>query len=157
MKKIFMIAFAILMSCFALSGCGEKEANEIVEVFSFSGEHELFSITNGVFVLTPTQEIFYGGKLEGELSNITAYTMTFYVQSGDEKFVLLSNRAKDMSGKTVNVFGEIGVVTGDVLQAAEVSDFQEDLYFELNTTDLSEGENTYRMKLEVTEITKTEN
>lgn len=57
------IAIMMLYSCL-LSGCGITPAAEQSHVYSFRGENEFFTISNGVIVLSDTKDIFYGGNLE---------------------------------------------------------------------------------------------
>jgi hypothetical protein len=149
-----VLLITVLYTCL-LSSCGMKPAEEPLVVYSFSGENEMFSISNGVIVLNEGEEIFYGGNLDGELSDIIAYSMTFYIQSGSDDIVLLSNSVTDMTGGTIGIAGETGKISGDVLKNAEEDDLQNNLYFELKTTNLGGEENTYQLQLTVTEITKT--
>ncbi len=149
-----VLLITVLYTCL-LSSCGMKPAEEPLVVYSFSGENEMFSISNGVIVLNEGEEIFYGGNLDGELSDIIAYSMTFYIQSGSDDIVLLSNSVTDMTGGTIGIAGETGKISGDVLKSAEEDNLQNNLYFELKTTNLSGEENTYQLQLTVTEITKT--
>ena len=149
-----VLLITVLYTCL-LSSCGMKPAEEPLVVYSFSGENEMFSISNGVIVLNEGEEIFYGGNLDGQLSDIIAYSMTFYIQSGSDDIVLLSNSVTDMTGGTIGIAGETGKISGDVLKSAEEDDLQNNLYFELKTTNLSGEENTYQLQLTVTEITKT--
>ena len=155
MRKISVILFATLVCCVLLSGCGNESTRESLVVYSFSGENEMCSISNGVIVLNEGEEIFYGGNLVGELSDIVAYSMTFYIQSGSDNIVLLSNSVIDMTGGTIGIAGETGKISGDVLKRAEEDDLQNNLYFELKTTNLDGEENIYQLQLTVTEITKT--
>lgn len=149
-----VLLITVLYTCL-LSSCGMKPAEEPLVVYSFSGENEMFSISNGVIVLNEGEEIFYGGNLDGELSDIIAYSMTFYIQSGSDDIVLLSNSVTDMTGGTIGIAGETGKISGDVLKNAEEDDLQNNFYFELKTTNLGGEENTYQLQLTVTEITKT--
>ena len=54
MKKVFAILLTTLACSVLFSGCGAKPAEEQVAVYSFSGENEVFSISNGVIVLAST-------------------------------------------------------------------------------------------------------
>ncbi|MEY8233380.1 hypothetical protein AALA82_17415 [Oscillospiraceae bacterium 50-16] len=155
MKIVVRILLITVLYTCLLSSCGMKPAEEPLVVYSFSGENEMFSISNGVIVLNEGEEIFYGGNLDGELSDIIAYSMTFYIQSGSDDIVLLSNSVTDMTGGTIGIAGETGKISGDVLKSAEEDDLQNNLYFELKTTNLGGEENTYQLQLTVTEITKT--
>ena len=155
MKIVVRILLITVLYTCLLSSCGMKPAEEPLVVYSFSGENEMFSISNGVIVLNEGKEIFYGGNLDGELSDIIAYSMTFYIQSGSDDIVLLSNSVNDMTGGTISIAGETGNISGDVLKGAEEDDLQNKLYFELKTTNLDGEKNTYQLPLTVTEVTKT--
>lgn len=156
MKKVFAILLTTLACSVLFSGCGAKPAEEQVAVYSFSGENEVFSISNGVIVLAPTEEVFYGGNVEGELPGVVSYSMTFYISSGNDDKTLLSNKVTDMTGGTISVAGETGKVSGDILKEAELDKLQNNLYFELKTTNLEGEENTYSLQLTVTEVTRTQ-
>ena len=157
MKIIVRVLLITALYTCLFSSCGMKPAEEPLVVYSFSGENEMFSISNGVIVLNEGEEIFYGGNLDGELSDIIAYSMTFYIQSGSDDIVLLSNSVTDMTGGTIGIAGETGKISGDVLKSAEEDDLQNNLYFELKTTNLDGEENTYQLQLTVTEVTKSKN
>ena len=150
-KAIVMVTF-----CFCLlSGCGEK--SEQFLVYSFSGENELFSISNGVIVITDKNEIFYGGNLEekqGKLSDIVAYTTSFYILSDDKDRILLSNSVEDMTGGMISIANEMGKVSGDnIIKETEIRELQNNLFFELRTTNLNGEKNEYQSQLTLTEIT----
>lgn len=155
MKIVVRVLLITVLYACLLSSCSMKPAEEPLVVYSFSGENEMFSISNGVIVLNEGEEIFYGGNLDGELSDIIAYSMTFYIQSGSDDIVLLSNSVTDMTGGTIGIAGETGKISGDILIGAEEADLQNNLYFELKTTNLDGEENTYQLQLAVTEVTKT--
>ena len=143
MKIVVRVLLITVLYACLLSSCSMKPAEEPLVVYSFSGENEMFSISNGVIVLNEGEEIFYGGNLDGELSDIIAYSMTFYIQSGSDDIVLLSNSVTDMTGGTIGIAGETGKISGDVLKSAEEDDLQNNLYFELKTTNLDGEEKPY--------------
>jgi len=143
-----------------LVGC-EKVEQEQLTVYSFSGENEQLSISNGIIVLNGTEEIFNGGdlKVTGDFfNNITSYSTTFYIMAGDEKDVILSNSVVDMTGATVNVSGDLGQVSGNSaigrIKIDGTSDLKGILYFELTTKDRNGNENVCQLQLPLTEITK---
>ena len=78
--------------CLILTGCGASSKGEpSLVVYSFKGENEQISISNGVIVLTPNEEIFYGGDLTGKqeaLSDVVEYSAAFYAVSGNEQKTL---------------------------------------------------------------------
>ena len=145
-----------------LVGC-EKVEQEQLTVYSFSGENEQLSISNGIIVLNGTEEIFNGGNLkviDDFFNNITSYSTTFYIMAGDEKDVILSNGMVDMTGDTVNISGDLGQISGDSairrIKIDGTSDLKNILYFELTTKDMDGNENVYQLELSLTEITKSD-
>lgn len=149
---------AILM--LTLAGCGKAD-QEWLTVYSFSGENEQFTVSNGVVVLTDTEEIFDGGDLkitDDLLADITSYTTTFYMMTDNGKEVILSNSVEDMTGGTVNVPGDLGRVSGDGIlipvKIDDTSDLESSLYFELTTVDKTGVEDVYQLQMSLTEITK---
>lgn len=159
MVKLRVLVFmAILM--LALAGC-EKVEQEQLTVYSFSGENEQLSISNGIIILNGTEETFSGGDLKVSddfFDNITSYSTTFYIMAGDEKDVILSNGMVDMTGDTVNVSGDLGQISGDSairrIKIDDTSDLKNILYFELTTKDRDGKENVYQLQLPLSEITK---
>ena len=67
---------------------------------------------------------------------------------------LLSNGVDDQTGGTIDVSGNIGKISGDILRDSDADKLTDNLWFELKTTNLSGEENTYQVQLETTEITK---
>lgn len=161
MVKLRVLVFmAILM--LALAGC-EKVEQEQLTVYSFSGENEQLSISNGIIILNGTEETFSGGDLKVSddfFDNITSYSTTFYIMAGDEKDVILSNGMVDMTGDTVNVSGDLGQISGDSairrIKIDGTSDLKNILYFELTAKDMDGNENVYQLELSLTEITKSD-
>ena len=157
-KSKVLVFLTILM--LALVGC-EKVEQEQLTVYSFSGENEQLSISNGIIVLNGTEEIFTGGDLkvtDDFFNNITSYSTTFYIMSGDKKDVILSNNVVDMTGDTVNVSSDLGQISGDSairrIKIDDTSDLKNILYFELTTKDRDGKENVYQLQLSLTEIRK---
>lgn len=157
-KSKVLVFLAILM--LALVGC-EKVEQEQLTVYSFSGENEQLSISNGIIVLNGTEEIFTGGDLkvtDDFFNNITSYSTTFYIMSGDKKDVILSNNVVDLTGDTVNVSGDLGQISGDSairrIKIDDTSDLKNILYFELTAKDRDGKENVYQLQLPLSEITK---
>ena len=159
-KSKVLVFMAILM--LTLVGC-EKAGQEQPTVYSFSGENEQLSISNGIIILNGTEETFSGGDLKVSddfFDNITSYSTTFYIMAGDEKDVILSNGMVDMTGDTVNISGDLGQISGDSairrIKIDGTSDLKNILYFELTTKDMDGNENVYQLELSLTEITKSD-
>ena len=161
MKIIVRVLLITVLYTCLFSSCGMKPAEEPLVVYSFSGENEMFSISNGVIVLNGTEEIFAGGdlKVTGDLpADITSYSTTFYTMSGSERDVILSDSTVDMTGGMVNVSGDLGQISGDSIirriKIDDVNDLENVLYFELTTQNKSGEENVYQLQMSLTKITK---
>ena len=158
MKKIRAVMLSLLACTVLLAGCNtSSESNEeqSLKVYSFSGENEYISVSNGVIILDGKDEICYGGDLKvmsDDFSDITTYSTTIYI-NGSEKEILLSNGVDDQTGGTIDVSGNIGKISGDILGDSD-DKLTDNLWFELKTTNLRGEENTYQVQLETTEITK---
>ena len=158
MKKIRAVMLSLLACTVLLAGCNtspESNEEQPLKVYSFSGENEYISVSNGVIILDGKDEICYGGDLKvmsDDFSDITTYSTTIYI-NGSEKEILLSNGVDDQTGGTIDVSGKIGKISGDILGDSD-DKLTDNLWFELKTTNLSGEENTYQVQLETTEITK---
>lgn len=159
MKKITTIMLSLFGCAILFVGCGvslESNQEQSLKVYSFSGENNLFSVSNGVIVLEAKNEICYGGDLKvisDKFGDVAAYSTAIYID-GNEKEILLFGGIDDQTGKTVDVSGNLGKVSGDILRDSDASKLVGNLWFELRTIDLSGEENTYQIQLETTEVTK---
>ena len=159
MKKITAVILLLLACAVFFTGCANASASTqepSVRVYSFSGENEQLSLSNGVLVLGDEEEICYGGDLKAApeaFVDITAYTASIYID-GKERQILLSNSAEDVSGGTVDPAGQVGKISGNVLRDGDGDRLAEDLWFELKTTNLQGEENTFQIQLKVVEITE---
>ncbi len=160
MKKSTIVLISILALSLLFTGCSssaEQTEEKSYEVYSFSGENDYISVSNGVIIIDTDDEICYGGDLEVnqyEFINITAYTATIYIDSGSEKEILLSNSVEDDTGGILNVSGAIGKISGDVISDSGIDKLAGNLWFELETTALNGEENIYQLKLDVSKITE---
>lgn len=155
MKKLFVLVLALVFVVGA-AGCisptSDTDENGI-SVYSFTGNHELFEISNGVIVLTDDKDVFDGGDLiiirPEAFSDIVFYSAKYYQIENGEKITILFNGVEDMTGGSVNVEGDLGRISGDgVLNY----DLEENLWFELKTTDMNGMKNTYQIQLVLEEI-----
>lgn len=117
---------------------------------------------DGVIVLSSAEEIFYGGDLKAnqeKFNDITEYSMTFYIMSSNKKESLISNSVVDMTGGTIHISGDIGKRSGAGTMIKELTDeLKNNLYFELETTDLDGERSNFQLQLSVVEIIeKTDN
>lgn len=145
------------------SGCASDDTSipEELVVYSFNGENDQFTITNGVIVLNAAEEVFYGGNLDlkqDELfSDVTSFSATFYTMADGEKKTILSNAVTDMAENSVNVTGDLGKISGsEALLSTKIDDVEElqnNLYFDITTTNLNGEEITYHLQLSMTRVT----
>lgn len=155
MKKERFLALAAALGCMALTGCAESaEPAPSLAAYSFSGENEYFSIANGVLLLTPDEQILYGGDLTAApeaFSGVVSYSATFYLAPDAE--ILMSNSFSDQAGGTLDISGFLGQVSGQLVPRSVDDGWAEQLCFVLQTTGRNGEENEYRLPLRVTEIT----
>lgn len=151
MKKIATIILLLLVCTVLFTGCGNSSKSSQEQSLKVC---ESISVSNGVIVLSGKDEICYGGNLKvmsDDFADITAYSTTIYVD-GEEDSILLSHAVADQTGGTIDVSGNIGKISGDVLRDGDADKLADNLWFELKTTNLSGEENTYQVQLETTLI-----
>ena len=161
-KLISLLTVGILCFCL-LVGCSRNNENlqEKLTVYSFCGDTEQFTIVNGVIIISADEEIFYGGDLkvtdDEYFSDITSYSVKFYTMTNGETRTIMHNSVIDQTGNTINVAGDLGKMSGeDIIIGSKVENANElanNLYFELNTTDLNGEQGIYQVQLTLTEIT----
>lgn len=61
---------------------------------------------------------------------------------------------QDMTGRTINISGEVGKISGDIIKKAETDELKNNLFFELKTTNLNGEENEYQLQMTLTEVIK---
>ncbi len=162
MKKAisFLLISLILIFLFTnYKNFSQNPQENSITVYSFHGENEEFSITNGVIVLSENQTIFSGGNLHIKskiFSNIHSITKTFYTIINNEEHILLSNSSIDTTGTPIHMDGSLGKITGEagILKNISSQDLQNNLYFKLITADSDGQENEYVLQLSLSEVTK---
>lgn len=163
MKKSFTFILSVMLCISLLVGCSQNDKNqsEEITVYSFCGENEQFTVTNGVIVIGADEEIFYGGDLavidQEQFSDIASYSVEFYTMANGEKRTIMRHSGIDQTGRSINVPGDLGRMSGEDLilgnKTNDVNELKDNLYFEMSTTALNGEQNTYQLQLTVTEIT----
>ena len=157
MKKL--IAMVFVFSCMlCLVACNNAE-QEQAAVYSFHGEHDYFTISNGSILFSDTDEVFDGGDLQitqsGGFEAVASYSTTFYTRTDGEQRTILSNSVIDQTGSSVNVGGDLGKASGKGIiigsKVKSIEELKENLWFELKTTDLEGKENVYQIQLTLTD------
>ena len=159
MKNINTMLMSLFLLCGLLIGCGQQQLSEDGQtvVYSFHGENERFSLSNGVIVLSPDREIFYGGNLEEkdtEMPPITAYDVTFYSIQNGERRTWSSGSVVDYTGNTIALTKAMPRRSGSRMANGDKQGLEDGLYFELRATDQEGHKEVYDMPLELTEVTQ---
>ena len=153
---LFLVVAAVMVIGGAYSIISYEE--EPTRVYAFHGENEQFSISNGVIVVAEEGAVFYGGTLEtkGEyLSDISSYSVSFYLDMGSEVHTLMSNRIVDMTGTPIQLPDDLGKISSDgMINHREIEQLENQLYCELQTKDLEGNTEVQQLQMEVVQITK---
>ncbi len=161
MKKA--IALILLLLCaFIFVGCGAEKLNGKTEVYTFSGENDYFSVSNGTVVLDGEEEAFSGGHLtvlqKQLFSDIVSYDADFYIiKDGNDKRAVLSSSVVDMTGGSVRFNGDdLGKISGDTIitnyKMIEEEEWQNNLFFELTLKDSKGREKVYEIQMNVEKV-----
>lgn len=152
MRKVIV---GVLMMALLLSGCSAGGGQ--TAVYSFWGGDETFSVSNGVIVFTPEEQILDGGMLhsqQGDLTNLKGYNMELYVSAGGERQILVSFTAVDETGGGITLHEEEQMLSirGDrTIGTAEQLDGN--LYLTLELAWLNGETDSRQIKLETENIT----
>ena len=71
--------------------------------------------------------------------------MAAMIQNRHEKMCIrdrLSNGVDDQTGETIDVSGNVGQISGDILRDSDADKLTDNLWFELKTTNLNGEEST---------------
>ena len=101
------------------------------------------------------EEIIYGGNFvekNERFSDVTAFSHSLYVDAGNDRIYLLENKVIDETGGTIKISDSVGQRSGDIVAITEEVDWENNLYFELKTTDLDGEEKGYQLKMDLVEI-----
>lgn len=158
MKKFTTVLLIGIFFLAALAGCGDSAENQQEDflcVFSFCGSGDLFSVSNGVIVLTPQEQTVYCGAIEAHneiFDSITACTGTLYFEENGEENILISNGVVDKTGGTINVFDSLGSVSGGIIPISQIDALRNGLRLDLSVSDISGDTFTFTLDLDVTEV-----
>jgi len=171
-KKIGMIVMMLsLVGCNSVENVVKIELQseeqykmkneEQTMVYSFTGENEALSLDNGVIVLSPTQQILYGGELQNnqeDVSDILNYSVDFFILSDEGKESLFTYGTGDMTEESEGLTRENLIVPGITSEEIFTTNIQENIknnfYVEVTITKTNDDKQSYRIKLEATEVTQ---
>lgn len=153
MKKITMVMLVICLSIFIIS-CGRQK--EELRVYSFRGEDEVMTVSDGVIVISAGGEIFRGGKLkikEEYVQDIKSYETAFYFNKRDN--LILKNSTTGENGTEIQIQSNLGVIRSENAQNTEwVKELSNQFFFELKITGLNGEIKGYQLPLVLEEITQ---
>ena len=154
-----VVVILTLIFVVILAGCS-KDENEVA-VYSFSGDNDHVQINNGVIVISENETVFSGGNINllvADNSNIASCSLTFYVMSGNEKKIVLSNSIEDFTGESIDRLDALGKISGDDMLAFIVSkddiNWKENLYFEFTGKNVDGSDFFENVHLTVNDIVK---
>lgn len=158
MKKIPALIF---ITALILTGCSKTESKQSLKVYSFHGENEQLSVTNGIIVFNDGDNTFYGGDLavsEDFPSNITTFSTKFYIKSDNDDQIIISNTVISQNNSPLSINTDLGKTSGQggTLDTADdneiITDLKNNLYFELVTTDANGEKNIYELQMLLSEV-----
>ena len=155
MKK-WAVLLSVLICVFFFAGCNNAQQEQAV-TYSFHGENEYISVSNGTIILNGSEETLVGGNLrtvQADLfDNIVAYSSTFYTMQDGAQHTLMSSSVIDYTGGAIHVEEDLGRISGDgIMIGTEIENLEElteNLWFELKTTDTDGKEHIYQLKLTI--------
>ena len=149
MKKLLAIALG-LICVIGLFGCNNTK-QEDETTYSFNGEHENFTISNGSIILSGEEQKFYGGELTitqpSIFENVTSYSTCFYTLRNGERAQFSSTMVTGLTGNSAPNGKKLGYASSN---GHMISNLEEGLWFELKTIDADGTENVYQIELELT-------
>lgn len=155
MKVLIVLSIVILI----LIGCGKSKSKQVA-VYSFSGENNQFIISNGVIVLSPEENVFYGGDLkvkEDFSDNIVSFSTRFYDYVEETENTILSSSVIDQSGGSISLEGDLGKISGEsaILGTSdnELDNLKNNLFLEITITNKNGEECVYQIQMSVREVT----
>ncbi len=173
MKKVFVVVsvFMLVVFFFTLSRSSESDRSPAAtavhsenvsetKIYSFSGSDEILTVMNGTVVLGEDEEIFYGGELKVNsseiLEGVSACITHFYVFTEGRKETVMINDVTDLTGGNVSFEGDLGKIssesTGISRKTGRTDEFINNLYFEITLSGKDGEKTSYELKMNVTEV-----
>ncbi len=130
---------------------------EQVTTYSFYGENEYFAVSEGSIILSDTESVFDGGKLEviksDLFADIDSYSATYYIvlKNGERK-EFSSASATDVTADNIRICRGFGRISSNGVNLKNnLKSIEDGLFFELKTMNTSGNENVYTLQLNVIE------
>lgn len=142
----------------------EVKNEEQTVVYSFTGENEDLSLDNGVIVLSPTQQILYGGELQNnqeDVSDVLNYSVEFFILSDKGKESLFTYGTGDITERNEGLTRENLIVPGVTSEKIFTTNIEDNIknnfYIEVTITKTNGDKQSYQIKLDATEVTQSVN
>ena len=171
-QKIGMILMILsLVGCSTVEGAEKLEFqneeqhevknDEETTVYSFTGEIEGLSLDNGVIVLSPAQQILYGGEFQNnqeDVSDILNYSVEFFILSDEGKENLFTYGTGDITEENDGLTRENLIVPGITSEEIFTTNIQQNIennfYVDVTITKKNGDNQSYQIKLDATEVTQ---
>jgi len=168
-KKLIALGLA-LVCVLGLAGCnglGQDAQEKLSAVYSFSGENDIFGVSNGVIVLDKDKDTFRGGNLEiiqnALFSNVASYSITFYTVRNGEKRIIGEEKVTfntdivanpNIDGNSIFETSGKDFLLGNEGESKieSLDDLKYNFWVELKVIDLDGMENNYQLQLTATEV-----
>ena len=160
MKKAVALMLSI-MCLFAFAACNNESHKDKTQVYTFYGENEYISVTNGTAVIDGDEEAFSGGELKilknEAFDGAVYWSSEFYIEKDVEKRIVYKDAVNDGSGGAeMSISGNIGKISGaNVIteyEASDVDDFINNLYYKFTVRDAQGKETIYELQMIVERV-----
>lgn len=160
MKKIIASILAVICF-FMLVGCSNETNDEKVKVFTFYGENDYISVTNGTAVLCGEEEVFSGGTLEvlneEAFADAVYWSSEFYIAKDGEEKIVTKSIVEDLSEPaSVSISGDLGKMSGpDIITVygyEDTEDFVNNLFMRFTVRNAQGEESTYELHMQVEQV-----
>lgn len=160
MKK--MLAFMLVVLClFVFAGCSDEANKDDTQVYTFYGENEYISVTNGTAVIDGDTEAFSGGELKilnnEAFDGAVYWSSEFYIVRDGEKWTVYKDAVNDTVGAAeMNISGNIGSISGGNViteyEAWDVDDFINNLFYKFTVRNAQGEEKVYELQMNVERV-----
>ena len=157
MKKLIalILAFSFVLT---LTAC-KNATQEQPTVYSFYGKNECFEITNGIIVLSASEDVFCGGTLRvnkpKSIADITSYRATFYTMVDGQQETIHIDELQNVSSAELSVidFGKKVINRSEISKQFKIIEENNGKFWcELKVTDADGNIDSYTIELELLKI-----
>lgn len=156
-----VLILMVLIACiYNLESEKSTMKEQLVSVYSFSGENQVLSVYNGVIVIGDEEQVLYGGNLDilgKPIEKVASYYTTFYVDDHGSEEIILSNGysiSGDENGMCIENTNRLGSISGRSAINKHLRGLIKDyLYMKLSIKYMNGLSEEHVIKMDVTEVT----